>query len=559
MTFWEHFLRLLPKRPLPALAALYWHLTRRRVRARNRLRAASADLPFTYLVWIATKEEEAGERGQFLAEIELWSYRPRFSVLLYGQDDPSSTDFEQSVLSIERQVYPVCERLDEGGSKSPSAQLSSATGDLVVPLRIGDVLSETALFRFAEALQSSKPRILYGDEDEFDERGSRTRPWFKPRWNEEMFLAQDYLSSAVAIERSLAEEAGGLDPGVEISDLLLSATSLAGDAIVHVPYILCHLGARTSANDDHRIASVGRHLERLGAASTAGPFGTVRVQWPLPNELPQVSIIVPTKDKLGLLRPCIEGVLKRTDYPNIEILIVDNGSVEKATADYLAQVSKDPRVRVLSYLRPYNFSAINNFAARDARGRFLCLLNNDTEVVEPAWLTEMMRYAVRPQVGAVGAKLLYDDGSIQHAGVVVGIGEAAGHAHRNLPADQPGYFRMPHVAQFVTAVTAACLVVEKQKFEDVGGLDEEKLAVAFNDVDLCLKLQSAGWRNAYVPHAVLLHHESKSRGSDMSPLNINRYRSELVTLQQRWGTKTYDDPLHNPNLDRYSETFVLAF
>jgi GT2 family glycosyltransferase len=159
-------------------------------------------------------------------------------------------------------------------------------------------------------------------------------------------------------------------------------------------------------------------------------------------------------------------------------------------------------------------------------------------------------------MGAVGAKLLYDDGTIQHAGVIVGIGEAAGHPHRFLPDDEPGYYRMPHVSQFVSAVTGACLVVEKKKFQSVGGLDEVKLAVAFNDVDLCLKLQSAGWRNVYVPHAVLLHHESRSRGSDMAPGQLERYLREVAVLQERWGTKTYQDPLHNPNLDRYSETFV---
>ena len=212
---------------------------------------------------------------------------------------------------------------------------------------------------------------------------------------------------------------------------------------------------------------------------------------------------------------------------------------------------------MLRYREPFNYSAINNFAARHARGSYLCLLNNDTEVVEPSWLTELMRYAVRSDVGAVGAKLLYEDGSIQHAGVVVGIGDAAGHPHRFLPAGRPGYFRMAHVPQFISAVTGACLVVEKSKFEAVGGLDEEKLAVAYNDVDLCLKLEAAGWRNVYVPHAVLLHHESKSRGNDMAPAQFGRYSRELTVLQERWKTKTYEDPLHNPNLDRYSETYVL--
>ena len=178
-------------------------------------------------------------------------------------------------------------------------------------------------------------------------------------------------------------------------------------------------------------------------------------KWPLADTLPLVSIIIPTKDKLHLLKPCVESVLRRTDYQNVEILIVDNGSKERKTADYLTAMIQEPNVRVLTYPNPYNFSAINNFAAAQSRGSYLCLLNNDTEVVEQAWLTEMMRYAIRPEIGAVGAKLLYKDGSIQHAGVIVGLGEAAGHAHRFLPAGQPGYFRQPHVSQFVSAVTAA--------------------------------------------------------------------------------------------------------
>lgn len=507
-----------------------------------------------YLVWIETKENDGRTRQDFLAEMERWSYRPTFSILLYEPDSYSEEKLRRSFRSIERQVYTNWERVDP--AESLSAQLTAATGEFIIPLRIGNSLSETSLFRFAEALNAKSARIVYGDEDELDRHGLRGRPWFKPRWNEELFLAQDYLSSAVAVETDLAREACAGEANPQIDYLLLRATSLAADEIVHVPHVLCHVDNRTECNPHRRAIAVARHLKPHGANSSAGAFATVKVEWPLPSELPLVSIIVPTKDKLSLLRPCLQGVLSRTDYSNFEILIVDNASVEKATAEYLKLVSQDDRVRIVPYPHPYNYSAINNLAVRHARGSFLCLLNNDTEVVEAAWLAEMMRYAVRPEIGAVGAKLLYDDGTIQHAGVIVGIGEAAGHAHRFLPADEPGYFRMPHVAQYVTAITAACLVIEKHKFEAVGGLDEETLAIAFNDVDLCLKVQAAGWRNVYVPHAVLLHHESRSRGHDMSPLNVERYRRELAVLQERWGTKTYMDPLHNPNLDRYSETFV---
>jgi len=242
----------------------------------------------------------------------------------------------------------------------------------------------------------------------------------------------------------------------------------------------------------------------------------------------------------------------------MELIIIDNRSSDPRTLSFLAELQRHPLARVIAYPDHYNFSALNNLAAQQARGPLLCLLNNDTEVLDPQWLKEMVRYSVRPEIGAVGAKLLYADGTIQHAGVAIGIGGAAGHSHRNLPNSEPGYFRQAHVAQYVSAVTAACLVVEKRKYHEVGGLDETNLQVAFNDVDFCLKLQARGYRNIYVPHAVLLHHESKSRGSDAAPQNIARYTKELQTLQQRWNTEGYSDPVHNPNLDRSSERFIVG-
>ena len=377
-----------------------------------------------------------------------------------------------------------------------------------------------------------------------------------------MFFAQDFISAAVAMKRSVAAEileARGGTERLDLDELMLRATSAPDAEIIHVPHILCHVshGSGERSATASRAQAVAGHLRSLGASSVAGLFGTVKVQWPLPAARPLVSVIIPTRDRVELLRPCVESVLRLTTYEPFEIIVVDNGSTDGATLAYLKGLELRPSVRVLSYDRPYNYSAINNFAARSTAGDFLCLLNNDTEVLEPDWLTEMVRYAVREDVGAVGAKLLYDDGTIQHAGVVVGLGEGAGHAHRFQPADDPGYFRQAHVAQFVSAVTAACLVTEKRKFDAVGGLDAENLAIAYNDVDLCLKLQAAGWRNVYVPHAVLLHHESKSRGSDVAPEHIERYSRELRVLQERWGTATYDDPLHNPNLNRYSETFVI--
>ncbi|WP_174298216.1 glycosyltransferase family 2 protein, partial [Sphingomonas bacterium] len=292
-----------------------------------------------------------------------------------------------------------------------------------------------------------------------------------------------------------------------------------------------------------------------GATASAGPFGTVTVRWPAPDPAPPVTILVPTRDHPELLRACVGSVLEHTRYGNYTLVIIDNGSVEPETHAYLDGIAADPRVAVLPCPMPYNYSAINNFAVRHARDGYLCFLNNDTQVTAGDWLGEMMRYAVRPAIGAVGAKLLYEDGSIQHAGVVMGLGNAAGHAHRGLRAGDPGYFAQAHAAHYASAVTGACLVVEKAKFDAVGGFDAEGLQIAYNDVDLCLKLGRAGWRNVYAPQATLFHLESKSRGADLSSAHIDRYMRELEVLQTRWGTTTVVDPMHHPGLDRASETY----
>lgn len=561
MTFWENFIRLLRWRPGQALAALYWQMTRRKVRARNRLREGVQTLPFAYDLWISTVERNSELADNVQNLMENWAWRPTFSIILHGGADSTQKQFDRSMTSVERQIYPFGTLVDHSADTIDDG-IASADADFIVPLRVGDALSDVALFRFAERLQKDRSAaLLYGDQDELDGRGQRSRPWFKPRWNEEMFLAHDFLCAAVAIKTAHARQvtkADGETAGMGLSALLLGSMAKADEPIVHIPHILCHVdGSGAQLAQEKRLGAVARHVEPQGAKCAMGPFGTVKVSWPLPADLPLVSVIVPTRDKVELLAACLDSLFQRTTYRSFEVIVVDNGSVEPDALDYLARIGALPGVRVIRHDEAYNFSAINNLAVREAKGSFLCLLNNDTEVVEPDWLSELMRYAVRPDVGAVGAKLLYDDGSIQHAGVVIGLGGAAGHAHRFALADDPGYFRQPHVAQFVSAVTAACLVVDRTKFDAVGGFDEQELAIAFNDVDLCLKLQAAGWRNVYVPHAVLLHHESKSRGSDLSAKHVERYMRELRVLQERWDTKTYQDPLHHPNLDPSIETYML--
>jgi len=570
MDFWQIFIRVLLRRPLPALGALWWHATRRRVRARNRIQAAGAPLPFAYKFWIRNLERLDDLERRAAETLNGWRSKPEFSVILYCAGS-SDEDVARSIRSVELQTYPHANLTVIGHASGQSYReeidgswpeaLHCSSGDFIVPLRAGDQLSRWALFHFAESLQAEPgAEILYGDEDEMDLAGQRLRPWFKPRWNKELFLARDYLSRACAIRRSIVRrDMIAPDAQLPILRLLLELTDDASRSIVHVPRIVSHVDRTVPQDQAAAVAAVSRQVSNAGGVACVGPFGSVKVSWPLPSEPPLVSILVPTKDKLELLRPCVESVLERTRFEPFELLILDNASVEPQTRAYLRDIQTHDRVRVISYPKPYNFSAINNEAVREAAGSYLCLLNNDTEIVCDDWLSEMMRYAARPDIGAVGAKLLYTDGRIQHAGVVVGVGGAAGHAHRNLPAHDEGYFGQPHLTQYVSAVTAACLLIDKRKFLAVGGFDEERLAIAFNDVDLCLKLERAGWRNIYVPHAVLIHHESKSRGNDYAPGQIDRYRRELEVFQNRWGTKTYEDPLLNPNLDRSGETFVIRF
>lgn len=278
----------------------------------------------------------------------------------------------------------------------------------------------------------------------------------------------------------------------------------------------------------------------------------------MPNPTPRVSIIIPTRDRVDLLERCVAGILHRIDYPDIEILIVDNQSEESATRAYLRKLSSDRRMRILSYDRPFNYSAINNLGASQATGPLLCLLNNDIEVIAADWLREMASHASRPGVGAVGAVLYYPDDTMQHAGVITGLGRVAGYAHFRLPRGDPGYFRRAALVQNLSAVTAACLVMRKCLYEELGGLNETELAVA-NDVDLCLRIREAGHRIVWTPHAQLYHHESASRGSDTDADKLERFCGEVAYMMRRWGHVLDRDPYYNPNLRLDGSAFGLAF
>ena len=329
--------------------------------------------------------------------------------------------------------------------------------------------------------------------------------------------------------------------------------------------------SRSKENEDRLrktiVAVVDAHLRESGRDAMVeehnDPVGQPRlfanrIRWRLPPVAPKVSIIIPTRDGLEFLEPCVESVLAATPvYPGeIELLVVDNDSTEASTQEYLKRLESNPSVRVLQHRGGFNWSAINNAAASQAQGEILIFLNNDTRVLTPDWCNELVANAVRPEVGAVGARLLYQDRTIQHAGVLIGVEGVAGHEGVGDSPAHGGYVGRSHVLRGASAVTGACLAIRRKLFMEMGGgFDELQLKVAFNDVDFCLRVRAAGYRVVYTPYAVLYHYESKSRGRDLTPVQQARHRSEAIAFRARWGERAVSDPFYNPHFERFARPF----
>ena len=430
--------------------------------------------------------------------------------------------------------------------------------DVVGALDPYDRLDPHALFELALALQGDAD-VVYSDEDRIDDRGVPSAPWFKPDWSPETLLTRDYAGRICVIRRALLERAGGVRDVFESAawyEALLRVTELS-DRVVHVAQVLCHRHVGNIVREADLALAIEVALRRRGeAAALRVVDGGVDVRFAVGGE--RVCVIVPTRDRADLLGPCIASIFERTAYPEFEVLVVDNGSRETATLDLLAEWERraPDRFRVLRDPQPFNYSRLNNEAARATAAPFIVLLNNDTEVIAPDWMEAMLGQARRPAVGAVGALLLYPDGTVQHGGIVLGILGLAGHAHRFLPANTEGYHAALQLDTNYLAVTGACLMVEKRKYQEVGGLDAS-LAVSYNDVDLCLKLHRTGYRNVFVPRARLYHYESKSRGGDDTPAKVARAMEEVGTIRKRWPEWSARDPYYNPNLTVDAEDFGL--
>lgn len=461
-------------------------------------------------------------------------------------------------------------------SRASNAALALAKGSFVLLLDHDDLLHEDTLMLMASALQQHPEALLiYADEDKVDEAGHHYQPHFKPDWNPDLLFSQNYIGHPVLLKTEHLRAMGGFRVGYEGSqdhDVLLRYTSgLSSRQIIHLPYVLYHwrsIAESTASNPSAKSYTTQAGIRaltdyfsqaELAVQVSAGKHpNTYRCQWALPEHPPLVSLIMPTKDNYDVVKTCVDSILASTDYPNYELLIMDNQTTCAKTLAYFEQINKKyERVRIIRWNHPFNYSAINNDAVSLAYGDVLCLVNNDLEVIHEDWLTEMVSHALRPEIGCVGAKLYYPNDTIQHAGVILGVGGVAGHSHKYFAKEQEGYFGRLHLTQNYSAVTAACLVLRKSVFQEVGGFDAENLTVAFNDVDLCLKVREAGYRNLFTPYSELYHHESVSRGAEDTPEKLKRAHAEVAFMKEKWQDQLLNDPAYNQNLSLIYENFSL--
>ncbi len=495
-------------------------------------------------------------------------------------DDASSKPHVKSILQEYEEVDPrikVCYRSENGHiSKASNSALELASGAWVALLDHDDELPEHALLYVVQAInRRHQAQIIYSDEDKLDAEGQRVEPHFKSDWNPDLFYSQNYVSHLGVYRRALLQRIGGFRSGVEGSqdqDLLLRCLPyVRGQDIVHIPKVLYHW--RIVAGSTAMGSGEKSYTTEAGIRALRDYFATVnpdvgieagilpntyRVRWPLPDPAPLVSLLIPTRDHWKLTETCVRSILDKTTYTNYEILILDNGSVEPESLSFFKQIQReDRRVRVLRYDYPFNYSAVNNFGVRHAQGEIIGLVNNDIEVISPEWLSEMVSHAVRPDIGCVGAKLYYSNDTIQHAGVICSIRGVAGHSHKHFSRSHSGYFSRLFLTQTLSAVTAACLLVRRCVFDEVNGLDEDHLRVAFNDVDFCLKVREVGYRNLWTPYAELYHHESISRGLEDTYEKKNRFRKEVEFMQKKWGDVLKVDPFYSPNLTNEREDFSI--
>ncbi|HEY4933833.1 MAG TPA: glycosyltransferase family 2 protein [Terriglobales bacterium] len=557
-----------------------------------------------YRIWVQDFETDQRERidgPQSRNDVERSTRQPTISIFM----DCSTTDLCAATKSIESlrsqscqnwelvivagacDSKPALERLQELASDSPqikllvspaddsetlphNAILDAATGEFAAWLDAGDILNSFAILEVVRELQANPgSMLLYTDEDLIDAEGQRSSPAFKTSWNVDLLLAGDWVGGLAVYRVSRVREVGGLRADrhpFERFDLLMRFVESLDPALIrHIPKLLYHRREHDPARIPRfpeALANVGtpamksvveRNLYASGSkVEIKGAFLGGRIWphpvFPVPSPAPLVSIIIPTRDMPDLLGQCIQGLLHRTDYSNLEILVIDNDSSAIGTRLFFAQIAAHERVRVLPFPGDFNWSAANNFGAKAANGSVLLFLNNDIDVTNSDWLREMVSHAIRPSVGIVGAKLYYKDDRLQHGGMMLDNRGNCLHLYRFADPGEPGYLGQLALTRDVSAVTGACLAVRKEVFEELGGFEEQHLKVTWSDVDLCLRAYKHKYRVVWTPFAELRHLECATRGFDTTPERIKRFHKEQEYMSKTWGTRLCEDPFVNPNL-----------
>lgn len=547
-----------------------------------------------YKNWIQKHEPNAAELRSQKATV--FSRRPTVSIVVPTYNTPAKF-LEAMIESVLAQTYPHWELCIADGQSSAdwvrpilekysadprikvdflaqnrgiagntNAALALATGEFVALLDHDDTLAPFALFEVVQAInENPEADLIYSDEDKLDQHETRVDPCFKPDWSPDTLRSHNYICHFLSLRRSLVEKLGGIREGFDGAqdyDLVLRASEQAR-RIVHIPKILYHWrmhALSTAANTQSKpyfieagIRALTEHLERMktpASVMSTDIHGAYRVIYHLPRQ-PLVSILIPNRDSVQMLGRCIES-LAQSSYANYELLILENNSENEETWNYYRQLERQGNVRIVPWKRPFNYASINNFGATQARGELLLFLNNDIEAIKSDWLEWLVKHALRPEVGAVGAKLLYADDTIQHAGIVIGMGGIAGHVHLRFPRDAEGYMKRLRITHNCAAVTGACLMTRRSVFEEVGGFDES-FVLAFNDVDLCLQILARGYQIIWTPEAELYHLESATRGVEDTNEKMARFGREYRLFLTKWDRylKT-GDPYYNPNfrLDR---------
>ena len=523
-----------------------------------------------------------------------WKETPVFSIVVPAYRTPVLF-LEQMIESVRSQTYPCWElcianaspedeqmaevlqryvqrdqrihvkNLDKnlGIAENTNEAFFMASGTFVGLLDHDDLLAPQALYRMMERLEEKEIDVFYTDEDKVTtDLAEHFQPHFKPDFNLDLLRSNNYITHFFVVRKELVRKVGGFRreyDGAQDYDFIFRCVEQAGE-ICHIPEILYHWRTHKESTSDNPVSkmyafeagkrAIEGNLERCGVQAVVShtkDLGFYQVEYPVQGS-PLVSVLIPNKDQKESLKKCLDSVFEKTTYSNYEIIIIENNSTESETFEYYRELQKRSNVKVITWKEGFNYSAINNFGEKEASGDYLLFLNNDVEVINPRWMEEMLGNCQRPEVGITGAKLYYPDDTIQHAGTIIGIGGIAGHAFLNMPRSRTGYLHKASIQMNLSAVTAACMMMKRSVFEQLGGF-EEKLTVAFNDVDLCLRTVQAGYLVVYNPKVELYHYESKSRGSEDNDEKVRRFQREIEFMRSRWITILKEgDPNYNKNL-----------